>query len=137
MTSIPSFFTIELQHSDMISKKVLVVAAIAAISLFALLHRAAAQSTTAFDGSWWVTMGAQDYDNRNIGDYRTLLSSTFRPRSLTGSSTESVVLEGSRPFTNSTVSSRTAQPCYRPAALPENKSTARNSFHRVLLIRTP
>ena len=47
----------------MISKKVLVVAAIAAVSLFALLHRAAAQSTTAFDGNWWVTMGAQNYDN--------------------------------------------------------------------------
>jgi hypothetical protein len=27
-------------------------------------------------------------------------------------------------------------PCYRRAVLPENKSTARNSFHRVPLIRT-
>jgi hypothetical protein len=45
------------------SKKVLIVAAIAAVSLFALLHRATAQSTITFDGNWWVTMGAQDYNN--------------------------------------------------------------------------
>ena len=37
-----------------------------------------------------------------IGDYRMLLSSTFLPPSLTGSSMESVVSEGSKPFTNST-----------------------------------
>jgi hypothetical protein len=47
----------------MINRKILVVAAIAAVLLFALLNRAAAQSTTAFDGNWWVTMGAQDYNN--------------------------------------------------------------------------
>jgi hypothetical protein len=50
-------------YNNTIAKKGLIVAAIAAVSLFALLHRAAAQSTTAFDGNWWVTMGAQDYNN--------------------------------------------------------------------------
>jgi hypothetical protein len=41
------------------------VAGIAAGLLFASTLRAVAQSSTAFDGNWWVTMGAQDYNNPN------------------------------------------------------------------------
>jgi hypothetical protein len=33
--------------------------------LLALSLRAGAQQSTAFDGNWWVTMGAQDYNNPN------------------------------------------------------------------------
>ncbi len=47
------------------SLKGTIAAAIAAVLLFALTPRVAAQSSTAFDGNWWVTMGAQDYDNPN------------------------------------------------------------------------
>jgi hypothetical protein len=47
----------------MISMKDTIAAAIAAVLLFALTPRAAAQLSTAFDGNWWVTMGAQDYNN--------------------------------------------------------------------------
>jgi len=47
----------------MIRIKGLMVAAIAAVSFFGVIHRSAAQSATAFDGNWWVTMGAQDYNN--------------------------------------------------------------------------
>jgi hypothetical protein len=49
----------------MINIKGTMAGAIAAILLFALIPRAAAQSSTAFDGNWWVTMGAQDYRNPN------------------------------------------------------------------------
>ena len=53
--------------------KGLVVAASVAALIGALTPRAAAQSSTAFDGNWWVTMGAQDYNN----PYKRGLSHAF------------------------------------------------------------
>jgi hypothetical protein len=40
-------------------------AATAAALLFALTHSVEGQTSTAFDGTWWVTMGAQNYQNPN------------------------------------------------------------------------
>ncbi len=47
----------------MLGAKALIVVAVTAALICALTPRGVAQSSTAFDGNWWVTMGAQNYNN--------------------------------------------------------------------------
>jgi hypothetical protein len=124
-------------QSDVIVRNIAQIAtAVLTVLLFAFAPRAAAQST-AFDGNWWVTMGAQDFKNPYNRGLSHAFEYHFPATSLTATSTGSAEPGKRRVITNSTgLSSPTVRRCYRRAVLPENKSTAKDSFLPVLHIRT-